>query len=449
MTSNGLKKHLSFNEIKCRVDWKQALVELALAPERSQMYFKQERPLRERIKLLKMILRDEIGSAENWKRSFIGDCKLRELQAAHMHVTLDENPRPHQDPEEEWQKKIGNLKLAFISLRGQYESARRRILELEIPIEFPVLCKPFEKLVARAELAKYILLFEPNFPGDIPDIPLGHKRRGPLDLNPDFNQEPALDLGQVFFDWSKPLPDIGYFVCPGEDGYEKDKPVSSNVVEVKNLYNGPLGLPQKLMESWIQQKKELNEALRSLTSPEMMTHGKVLTDQERAFLKAKEEKRREEEELQRHGRILTPRERAEARQLERLERELAKANLDKLREKQETIKSKIDELKSEKTFPLKEACHSEHVAPKESSSKNKTETLNDMFNTEGLTTKTQLERFNYVLSQRPTIEQIKAKYHLDPDGWKKFRATLNSRLTDCEIKLNKNNGRYEVVPIGE
>lgn len=222
----GWKQVGSFSSVQnCRLDFKQALVEMIIGFGESFRYFEQVETRTQQVKTLNLLMR-KIGNKTGWRQEFIAqEHKRKKTQAAlHISTVHSYSSFGHSSPvETAWDQKIHNLKQKFQEIEKSYHLAKQENQELGFQITAPVLTTMFRQLVKEAELAKYILLFEPNFPEDMPDIPLPYKR---VKYGQDITEgivvgawEDLADFG-ISLDWTKEIPALSEFVFPGEPFYD-------------------------------------------------------------------------------------------------------------------------------------------------------------------------------------------------------------------------------------
>jgi hypothetical protein len=153
-----------------QLDVKHALLEKALGNIVTLPYFEKITNNEERLRVVHYLINEQLGTLEDWKNNYILAYRQKTLRVRPI-GTLSFNGITHNySPEEAWDATFNQMKRQFEILKAEYNQAVNQRLKLNLPIEPPVFKKSFDILFSNADLAKYILLVEPNFPLDMPEI---------------------------------------------------------------------------------------------------------------------------------------------------------------------------------------------------------------------------------------------------------------------------------------
>lgn len=221
----GWKQVDTFTTIQnCRLDFKQALVEIVLGFKECTIYFEPVKTKVRQISALKLLLQ-KIGTSERWKQDFLANETKRRYMEASMYVPLNGSPyggiNRQLTVEQVWERKIQILRSAFQEMASQYNLANEENRKLGYQVQSPVLNTSFCELFKGADLAKYILLFEPNFPEDMPDIPSPCKRPLSIDMLDSSNNKYQTEMIGLTFDWTAELPNLDNYLFPGDPLYSE------------------------------------------------------------------------------------------------------------------------------------------------------------------------------------------------------------------------------------
>ncbi len=206
----------TFNTVNSRLDFKLALIERITG---GHDMVKAAKTRAQQVNITRILLRDEVGTLQQWHERL----QIQQL----THIARSHVGSHPDNPEEFWQKKIQNLKPQAEQIMAEYRKAKTHQKELPglnyVP---PFLKKTFGELLNNPDLATHFLFYEPNFPEDLPDIPLPYKRlqQSSNDLGGESTVYQEMTDGPMFFDWTQSLPDLSGFVFPDEETYHLDKP---------------------------------------------------------------------------------------------------------------------------------------------------------------------------------------------------------------------------------
>lgn len=157
------KVNLTFESIQNRIDFKEALIQLILDGGVTQRYFEAIKTRKDQIKVINKLL-PQIGTIDEWEGGFLAKALPIDRDVTDDYVRLCEIG---------WKNHIDALKCRFEVIRKDYKSAREEQKEFAgMNIRQPFLSTPFFELFPDAELAKYVFLFEPDFPQDMPELTL-------------------------------------------------------------------------------------------------------------------------------------------------------------------------------------------------------------------------------------------------------------------------------------